>query len=76
MPRDEAIELAILSLYEAADADSATGGPDSVRGIYPVVATVTADGYVQLDDEDVAERFGAIIERRRASNGNAEGTLR
>ena len=73
---DDAVELAILSLYEAADADSATGGPDSVRGIYPIVATVTAQGYEQLADEDVAARFQAIIERRRAAGGNAEGTLR
>jgi proteasome beta subunit len=73
---DDAIELAILSLYEAADADSATGGPDAVRGIYPVVATVTANGYEQRTDEDVAARFEAIIERRRAQGGNAEGTLR
>ena len=53
-----------------------TGGPDSVRGIYPVVATVSAEGYVRLADEEVARRFDAIIERRRGSNGNAEGTLR
>ncbi len=76
MPFDDAVELAILSLYEAADADSATGGPDVVRGIYPVVATVTAEGYAQLDDDDVAARFDAIIERRRAARGTAEGTLR
>ena len=76
LTRDEALELAILSLYEAADADSATGGPDSVRGIYPIVATVTAQGYEQLADEDVAARFDVIIERRRGANGNAEGTLR
>ena len=76
MPIDDAIELAILALYEAADADSATGGPDLVRGIYPVVATVSAQGYMQLPDDDVARRFDVIIERRRNSNGNAEGTLR
>ncbi|HEV3212615.1 MAG TPA: proteasome subunit beta [Acidimicrobiales bacterium] len=76
MTHDDAIELSILSLYEAADADSATGGPDAVRGIYPVVATVTANGYTQLDDADVAARFDALVERRRATHGNAEGTLR
>jgi len=76
MPRDDAIELAVLSLYEAADADSATGGPDAVRGIYPIVATVTAQGYERLADDDVAARFEAIVERRRATRGNAEGTLR
>ena len=76
MPLDDAIELAILALYEAADADSATGGPDSVRGIYPIVATVTSVGYVQLDDADVAARFDALVERRRVTQGNPEGTLR
>ena len=73
MPLDDAVELAILSLYEAADADSATGGPDAVRGIYPVVATVTAQGYAQLADDDVAARFDAIIERRRAAHGQRGG---
>jgi proteasome beta subunit len=76
LSRDEALELAILSLYEAADADSATGGPDPVRGIFPVVATVTAQGYERLTDEDVAARFAIIVERRSAAKGNAEGSLR
>ena len=39
LSRDEAIKLACRGLWEAADADSATGGPDVLRGIYPVVAT-------------------------------------
>ena len=76
MAFDDAIELAILALFEAAENDSATGGPDSVRGIYPAIATVTAQGYAPLADEDVAERFEALIERRRATKGKAEGTLR
>ena len=33
--RDDAIDLALEALFEAADEDSATGGPDLVRGIYP-----------------------------------------
>ena len=64
LPRDEAIELAVRALYEAADEDSATGGPDLVRGIYPVVATVTAEGYERVTDEEVADRFAALVERR------------
>src|SRR3954470_2417437 len=39
--RDDALTLVVRSLWEAADADSATGGPDPLRGIYPVVATIT-----------------------------------
>ena len=44
MVSDEAVDLAIQSLYDAADEDSATGGPDLVRGIYPIVAVVDAEG--------------------------------
>ena len=59
-------DLAIEALFEAADEDSATGGPDPVRGIYPVVALITADGYSRLDDDELADRTQALIERRRA----------
>src|SRR5271163_4489532 len=63
MARDEAVELAIQALYEAADEDSATGGPDLIRGIYPLVATVTAQGYITVPEDEVAARFAALIER-------------
>jgi proteasome beta subunit len=66
LSRDSAVELAIEALYEAADEDSATGGPDVVRGIYPLVATVTADGFQSVADTEVAERFATLIERRQA----------
>ena len=63
---DEAIELAVQALYEAADEDSATGGPDVVRGIYPTVATITASGYAEVAEAEVAQRFAALIERKSA----------
>ena len=66
LSRDEAVDLAIQSLYDAADEDSATGGPDLVRGIYPLIAVVDAEGYRLVPEEEVAERFGALIARRRA----------
>jgi proteasome beta subunit len=59
-----AIELAVQGLYEAADEDSATGGPDAVRGIYPTVATITERGYESVPEAEVAERFAALIERK------------
>jgi len=59
----EAVELAIRALYEAADEDSATGGPDLVRGIYPIVATISAEGYVRLSDDEVEASFRSLIER-------------
>jgi proteasome beta subunit len=73
LPIGEALDLAILSLYEAADEDSATGGPDLVRGIFPIVAVVDADGYRQVPEAEVAERFAALIERRRAAGAPAGG---
>jgi proteasome beta subunit len=66
LQRTDAVDLAIMSLYEAADEDAATGGPDVIRGIYPTVATVTAVGFERVPAEDVAERFQALIEARSA----------
>ncbi len=58
---DEGIELAVKALYQAADEDSATGGPDPLRGIYPVVAVVDEAGYRRLSDAEVADRFVALL---------------
>jgi proteasome beta subunit len=63
LDRNAAIELAINALFQASDEDAATGGPDLVRGIYPVVATITAEGFARLGDEEVAGRFRALVER-------------
>jgi len=65
MSRPDAVEVAVRALYEAADEDSATGGPDVVRGIYPIVATVTVRGYEEVPESEVAERFAATVERLR-----------
>jgi proteasome beta subunit len=61
LTRTEAIDLAVRALWQAADEDSATGGPDAVRGIYPTVATITASGFDRVAEPEVAERFAAII---------------
>lgn len=60
LTRDAAIELVCRSLWEAADADSATGGPDALRGIYPVVAVITAEGFSRVTDEELAQRYEQI----------------
>ena len=57
----EAVDLAISALFQAADEDSATGGPDLVRGIYPTVVDIDAGGYRRLEDDDVEERFRALL---------------
>jgi len=61
LDRDGAITLAARALWEAADADSATGGPDALRGIYPVIATIDAGGWTRLDDDELAARYAAIV---------------
>ena len=62
--RNEGIELAVNSLWQAADEDSATGGPDTLRGIYPTVATITEQGFERVSDSEVAERFAAVTVNR------------
>jgi proteasome beta subunit len=61
MTRDEGVNLVLRSLWEAADSDSATGGPDPLRGIYPVVVVITEHGCERLADDDLAVRFDAIL---------------
>jgi proteasome beta subunit len=61
-----AVTACVQALYDAADDDSATGGPDVTRGIFPVVAVVTADGYRRLPDDEVGALVRAILEGRLA----------
>jgi proteasome beta subunit len=68
LSRDEAIDLACRALWEAADADSATGGPDALRGIYPIVATITAEGFVRVSDEELAERYERLAATLREAS--------
>lgn len=62
LDRSAAVDLVSRALWEAAEADSATGGPDMVRGIFPIVATITADGWSTVDDAELADRYRGIIE--------------
>ena len=65
---DTTVDLVLRALWEAADEDSATGGPDPLRGIFPVVASITATGFERIDDDDLAERtaeLAATLEGRR-----------
>lgn len=63
LDRAAAVELAARALWEAAEADSATGGPDMIRGIFPIVATITAEGWATVSDDELAERYRSIIEQ-------------
>lgn len=58
----EALELALRALIAASDEDTATGGPDVQRGIYPNVVTVTASGYSEVSDQQVAAISATALE--------------
>ncbi|MDQ2678017.1 MAG: proteasome subunit beta [Actinomycetota bacterium] len=60
---DAAVDLALRALHEAADEDSATGGPDMLRGIFPVIATISAAGFVRVPDDELGVRYAAILEQ-------------
>ncbi len=62
LTREEAVDLALKALFQAADEDSATGGPDLVRGIYPTMATITDEGFTPLETEEIAARFRTLLE--------------
>ena len=62
MSSDDAITLAIASLFAAADEDVATGGPDLVRRIFPTVAVIDAEGYRALVDDDVEARSQQLLQ--------------
>jgi proteasome beta subunit len=61
---DSAIRVAVEALYDAADDDSATGGPDLVRGIFPTAVTIGAEGAANVPEPRIAELAREVIERR------------
>src|ERR1700733_7867808 len=70
MSADEVVKGCMQAVYNAADDDSATGGPDLTRQIYPVVATVTADGFERLSDEESGRYAQSVVtERMQVPNG-------
>lgn len=69
MSADECVEVAIGSLYDAADDDSATGGPDLTRRIYPVVAVVDAEGYRRIAEAQVGAVVQRVVDERMTNPG-------
>jgi proteasome beta subunit len=76
MAESEAITACMHALYDAADDDSATGGPDLTRRIYPVVAVVTEDGFRRLTEDEAGEYVQAIVAERMESPGGPIAPLR
>ena len=71
-----AITAAIQALYDAADDDSATGGPDLTRRIYPVIGVVTEDGYHRVAEPEVAELVQEVVDARHRLPDGPNAPLR
>jgi proteasome beta subunit len=65
----EAVLACIHALYDAADDDSATGGPDLTRRIFPVIASVTGDGFRKLTEDEVGTVTQRVVDERMSSPG-------
>jgi proteasome beta subunit len=76
MPADDVVLACVQALYDAADDDSATGGPDLARRIFPIVATVTADGYRRLSDAEAGDVVGYVMRERMARPDGPAARLR
>jgi proteasome beta subunit len=76
MPTSEAVLCCLQALYDAADDDSATGGPDMARRIFPVVTTVTGDGFRRLPEAEVAAAVQRVVDDRMDSPDGPNAPLR
>ncbi|WP_217237931.1 proteasome subunit beta [Streptomyces sp. AC555_RSS877] len=65
MDRREASLAALHALYDAADDDSATGGPDIHRRIFPIVSVITEDGFERLSEPETEQLSREMVEQRR-----------
>jgi proteasome beta subunit len=76
MPLRDTVLACVQALYDAADDDSATGGPDMTRRIFPVIATVTADGFRRLSDAESEEYARQVVEGRMTAPDGPLAPLR
>ena len=66
MSADDVALACVQALYDAADDDSATGGPDLTRRLFPVIATITSDGFRKLPESE-SEQISEQVVRERMS---------
>jgi len=66
---EESVRIALEALYDAADDDSATSGPDLTRRIFPVVAVVTSAGVDMVSEDSLAESAEAMLADRMRRPG-------
>ncbi|MFF0553672.1 proteasome subunit beta [Streptomyces sp. NPDC004311] len=64
LTEDQATTLVVQALYDAADDDSATGGPDLYRKIFPIVTVITDEGFRRLTEDESQELARKVTDRR------------
>jgi proteasome beta subunit len=72
----DAVRVMIQALYDAADEDTATGGPDMTRQIFPSIALITADGFRKLADDEVGPLVAAVVRERADSPDGPVAAIR
>ncbi len=70
---DEALQIAVEALYDAADDDSATAGPDTVRKIFPTAVVVGPDGAAEVPVGQIEAAALAVIEQREQGYAELRG---
>lgn len=70
---ERGLRIAIESLFDAADDDTATGGPDLVRGIFPTAVLINEEGADEVSEERLAAITRAIVADREAAETEPAG---
>lgn len=65
--RDDAVKIALEALFDASEEDVGTGGPDVLRDIYPNIASISAEGFVEIPEDEIASLFNTLMDERRAA---------
>ncbi len=76
LPAADAVLACVQALYDAADDDSATGGPDLPRRIFPIVATITADGFAKLPGAEAEQIAEQVVRERMTRPDGPTAALR
>ncbi|MFI0811704.1 proteasome subunit beta [Streptomyces echinatus] len=64
LTEEQATTLVVQALYDAADDDSATGGPDVARRIYPIITVITEDGFRRLTEDEASGLSRSVLQKR------------
>ncbi|OMH33236.1 proteasome subunit beta [Tersicoccus sp. Bi-70] len=71
LTEEEAVRVAVEALFDAADDDSATGGPDAIRRLWPVIMTVGSAGHRRVPGHELAEVCEAVLAARSSAGREA-----